>query len=228
MEGVPEYLCRRIEGPIRIDGNLDKAVWKEIQPFPPFQLYDGSRPASRQTLAKACWDSEFLYFAFDCEDPHIWGTMRQRDDPIYEEEVVEIFLSFPGELTTYYEFEVSPHNVVFDTLIRNPTGRREEMDSNIAWDCQGLKTAVRVFGTLDDRTDIDERWLVEVAIPFAALLGQEGASVKAGDVWRGNIYRIDRTPRPEFSAWSPTLKTPPDYHVPQRFGKLIFAESQER
>lgn len=222
MESVPEYLCRRIKGPITIDGDIDKAVWREIRPFPPFQLYDGSAPASRQTLAKACWDGEFLYFAFDCEDPDIWGTMRERDDPIYQEEVVEIFLSFPGELTTYYEFEVSPHNVVFDTLIRNPTGRREEWTSNIAWNCRGLKTAVRVFGTLDDRTDMDERWQVEVAIPFAALLEREGASVRAGDMWRGNVYRIDRTPTPEFSAWSPPFG--PSFHMPQRFGKLMFVE----
>jgi len=41
-------------------------------------------------------------------------------------------------------------------------------------------------------------------------------------LWRGNLYRIER-PRdgePEFSAWSPTLTRPADFHQPARFGTL--------
>jgi hypothetical protein len=44
----------------------------------------------------------------------------------------------------------------------------------------------------------------------------------AGDTWRGNLYRIDAGPPPEFTAWSPTMRTPPDFHVPARFGRIVF------
>ena len=42
------------------------------------------------------------------------------------------------------------------------------------------------------------------------------------EIWRANFYRIER-PRDgaaEFSAWSPTLTAPADFHQPARFGFL--------
>ena len=42
-------------------------------------------------------------------------------------------------------------------------------------------------------------------------------------LWRANFYRIDRGERDEYSAWRPTLRSPPDFHVPARFGSLRLA-----
>ena len=53
--------------------------------------------------------------------------------------------------------------------------------------------------------------------PFAAL--------KKSDEWRANFFRIDRSAAhgDDFSAWQPTMKTPPDFHVTEAFGVLRFA-----
>jgi hypothetical protein len=59
-----------------------------------------------------------------------------------------------------------------------------------------------------------------VRVPFFAL---ERATPGGGETWRANFFRIDRSPGgDEFSAWRPTGRTPPDFHVPREFGTLVF------
>jgi len=68
---------------------------------------------------------------------------------------------------------------------------------------------------------VDERWTVEAALPFAEI-GRGGRAPEEGEEWRANFYRIDRAGGGEFSCWSPTLADPPNFHVPSRFGRLVF------
>ena len=104
----------------------DAWSWQELPALPPFQLADGSAPAAQQTRGRLCWDDLALHVRFDCEDRDAWGTYARRDDPVYEEEAVELFLA-PGEAdpVRYYEFEVSPLGTLFDAVILNPTSRRD-------------------------------------------------------------------------------------------------------
>ncbi|HEV2852663.1 MAG TPA: carbohydrate-binding family 9-like protein [Thermoanaerobaculia bacterium] len=199
----------------------DPAAWEwgRVQAFPRFVLADGSGPAVQQTRLRVCWDGEALYVRFDCEDRDAWGTYERRDDPVYEEEAVEVFLA-PGEEdpTRYFEFEVSPLGTVFDARIHNPTSRRADMTADPSWDCPGLRWAA---GRSRKRQD----WWAVLAIPWAGLLS---AVEELPKVWRANFYRIER-PRngaesePELSAWSPTLTRPADFHKPARFGVLELA-----
>jgi hypothetical protein len=189
--------------------------WDAIPSLPPFQLADGSGPAAQQTRARLCWDDLALYVRFDCEDRDTWGTYRRRNDPIYQEEAVEVFLA-PGDADPvhYFEFEVSPLGTLFDATIHNPTSRRPDLTGDPSWDCPGLRWGV---GTGEIRQD----WSAWLAIPWRGLW-------PAGDpprIWRANFYRIER-PRdgePEFSGWSPTWTAPADFHKPACFGLLELA-----
>jgi len=175
-------------------------------------LADGSGPAGQQTRARVCYDAQALYVHFDCDDRDIWGTCTQRNDPIYDEEVVEVFLG-PGEadLVHYFEFEISPNGVLFDARIYNPTSERTELEWDESWNCPGIRwQAVR--------DDAANQWSAAIAIPWAGV-------APPGDlpkVWRANFYRIER-PRdaaPEFSCWSPTMTEPADFHKSAYFGVL--------
>ena len=117
-------------------------AWDEIPALPPFQLADGSGPAVQQTQGRLCWDELALHVRFDCEDRDAWGTFRQRNDPVYQEEAVEIFLA-PGEEdpVRYFELEVSPLGTLFDATIHNPTSLRADMTGDPSWDCPGLRWA---------------------------------------------------------------------------------------
>ena len=196
----------------------DPGSWgcEEIPALPPFQLADGGGPAAQRTQGRLCWDERALHVRFDCEDRDAWGTWRDRDDPVYEEEAVEVFLA-PGaeDPVRYFELEVSPLGTLFDATIHNPTSRRADMTGDPSWDCPGLRWAA---GAGTARQD----WRALLAIPWAGLL-PPGEGLPR--IWRANFYRIER-PRddhPEFSGWSPTLTRPADFHKPARFGVLELA-----
>jgi hypothetical protein len=187
--------------------------WQSIPTLPPLVRADDGGPVEQPTVVRVCADTQALYVRFDCADRHIWGTYTQRDDPISDEEVVELFIA-PGEAnpTQYAEFEVSPNGVLFDGWVHNPTSQRADLVIETGWDCPG-------FHWQAGRDDAAGAWWVVMVVPWAAL-------PPTGDrsrIWRANFYRIER-PRDgevEYSCWSPPLVRPVDFHKPACFGTLI-------
>jgi len=225
MSEVPTYICRRTPDPITIDGEFSEPVWSRALPVGDFRFTDGVGEPQLPTELRLCWDDQFLYLAFVAIDTDIWGTMLKRDDPIYEEEVVEAFLASDddcsGPLCSYLELEWSPRNVLFDARIQiPPQGGRDKMKTDLGWNCEGCESAVKVVGALDQHDEIDQQWRVEAKLPFAEI-GRGGKPPVDSERWRANFYRIDRAAGGEFSCWSPTLK--PDFHIPARFGHLVFS-----
>jgi hypothetical protein len=208
--------------------------WARAAALGPFILADGSAAAEQATMVRVGWDARALYVRFDCADRDAWGTWRQRNDPIYLEEAVEVFLAPLAPLAPtpageaaplrYWELEVSPLGVLFAARVDHPTGRRADLVADTSWECRGLEWQARPTGASQD-------WWAALAIPWLALdlHGQRpGGRPPAGPPprrWRANFYRIER-PRggkPEFSCWSPTFTEPPDFHRPDRFGVLELA-----
>jgi hypothetical protein len=190
--------------------------WARAAVLEPFVLADGSAAATQATRVRLAHDARALYVRFECADRDAWGTWRRRNDPIYLEEAVEVFLA-PGmrDPRRYWELEVSPLGVLFAARIENPTGRRSDLVADTSWECRGLGWQAGPAGSSQD-------WWAELSIPWTALAGPEGAARRPPRRWRANFYRIER-PRgcpPELSCWSPTLTDPPDFHRPDRFGVL--------
>lgn len=176
---------------------------------------DGAAPRLATNVA-AYYDDEYVTILFSAADDHIVATLTERDAPLYEEDVVEVFLA-PERPTAYFEFEVSPKGSIFDATVDSPDCDRRTMDVDRAWNCSLLFAAVRKNFEADGTMTVD----TVIRIPFAAVAAAPPAS---GDRWLVNFYRIDRHPTgDEFSAWHPTLKSPPDFHVPRAFGTLEFA-----
>ena len=246
---LPTFSCPRVFDEVQLSGELDREPWTRVTsaalaPVQKLSLVGShGRRRTPRTLFAVCVTETHLLLAFRCLDDDIWGTYTRRDDPLYEEEVVEVFLCPTSNLRHYYEFEVSPRNVVFDARVYSPDLHRRTMNVDTSWDCPGLETSVRVMGVLhtappaarveerrEKRTDSSDSqrstqsiqgiWTVDMRIPFAAF--PEVNPPKPGDAWRANFFRIDRAEPPEFTAWSPTLETPPNFHVPERFGHLLF------
>ncbi len=194
-------------------------AWKAGTTLPPFQRADGSGPATWATTTRLCFNRQALFVRFDCTDPDIWGTYTKRDEPIYDEEVVELFIAPAATAaerrpSRYYELEISPNGVLLDVLIQNPTGNRADLQADFSWDCPGLRWGAR-------RDDAAQQWSAYLALPWAALTTAEALPHH----WHANFYRIER-PRngtPEFSCWSPTMTEPADFHKPAYFGMLTLA-----
>jgi len=173
---------------------------------------DGSKPRLESEFA-AYHDGKRLFVLFSVVDDHLVATYLGHDEPLWEEDVVEVFLA-PEKLERYFEIEVNPMGTTFDALVESPRLGSDTMTVDRDWTCEGLRTAIR-------RTTINGSVRVEtlIAIPLRAI----GAAIASGARWRANFFRIDRSPEgDEFSAWRPTWCTPADFHVPRSFGTLVF------
>lgn len=214
-EDLPEYRVHKTATPPRIDGALDDPAWAQAVPVELHNSFDGG-PVQLRTTARLLYDDQYLYVAFDSEDPDVWGTLLKRDEPIYNEEVVEIFLDADANGRTYNELEVSPHNTIFDAYFPS---RRRDMDTS--WD-SGMVSAVKVNGTIDDPDDTDKGWTVEMRIPFARLAAVPHLPPQPNDRWRFNLYRLEHLHRKqvEGQAFSPLFQG--DFHNLPRFGWLVF------
>lgn len=196
-----------IEDPWAIPGGCDPVRLRRV--------IDGSVPRLSTSVA-AYFDDQMLTFVFSAADDHIVATYTDHDAPLWEEDVVEVFLS-PRVPSQYFEIEVNPIGATFDARIDSPEGIRETMRAELGWECDGLIAGVR--RTAEQGTLMTVETLMR--IPFAAL----GCGTPAnGDSWLGNLFRVDRHPAEgdEYSAWRPTGKDPADFHVTAAFGRLVF------
>lgn len=171
---------------------------------------DGSTPRLRTEFV-AYADAEYLNVVFAGQDDGVVATHLRHDAPLYQEDVVEIFLA-PDDPAIYYEIEVNPLGTTFDARINSPDGVRSTMRTEIEWDCDGLLAAVRTTPRSLETI---------IRIPFHAL---NTPSPTAGTTWHANFFRVDRnrSQGDEFMAWRPTMKTPADFHVAAAFGRMEF------
>jgi hypothetical protein len=208
------------ESPI-IDGIENDSIWQQIKPVALKDNRSGNevRESGLQTHVKACYDDSNLYFFFVCNDPDIWTSFTQRDEHLWENEAVEIFIDVDDVPETYVEIEVSPANVLFDSYIIDPVNI--DVPKTALFNLKGIRTAVVVSGTLNERDDKDDNWTVEIAIPFTDLANENIKEVTTATEIRINFYRLDENQGMERMsyAWSPTGAR---FHKPSVFGKLIF------
>ncbi len=179
-------------------------------------------PGRFATTFRAVWMPAGLCVRFDAQDEAPWATYTQRDDRLWEQEVVEVFLDPTCSGTDYAELEISPFNVICDLRVeRLEPDRRMHFD----WRFAGLRSVV-------DRAGAGDGWTAIAYLPFAdfATLSPRVAArlpVGAGDVWHFNAFRIKRPggpSRPEegaiYAAWS--VPEGPTFHAPQAFRPLVF------
>lgn len=204
-----------------IDGTENDSIWQQIIPAVLKENSSGNEvlESGLQTHVKACYDDSTLYFFFVCNDPDIWTSFTQRDEHLWENDAVEIFIDVDNVPETYVEIEVSPANVVFDSYIVDPV--KIDVPKTALFNLKGIRTAVVVSGTLNERDDKDDYWTVEIAIPFADLANENIKEVTTATEIRINLYRLDENQGMEHMsyAWSPTFAR---FHEPAYFGNLTF------
>ncbi|HEV2063485.1 MAG TPA: carbohydrate-binding family 9-like protein [Thermoanaerobaculia bacterium] len=183
----------------------------ELEPIALSDAVTGAAPRLA-TSVRIGWRSGALLVRFDGRDAGTVATYTRRDEPLWKEDVFEVFLSpvvspeSSSPPVVYYEFEVNPKGALFDARVASPDGRRATMSVNVSWRCPGLGARVRV------RPD---RWSALLEIPLEPMDSAGGTAC-----WHANFYRVDRGKADEYSAWQPTFANPADFHVPERFGVL--------
>lgn len=240
-----QYVAYRSGESLEIDGQLDEEAWKRAPWTSFFVDIQGSQHTTPRfkTRAKMLWDDEYFYIAANMQEPHLWATLTERDSIIYHDHDFEVFIDPDGDTHNYYEFEMNAFNTVWDLFLTKPY--RDETKALFFWDIRGQKTAVLLNGSLNDPSDIDKGWTVELAFPWKVL--EEAHDKKGppepGDYWKVNFSRVQwqteivdgkyqKVINPSTSkafpednwVWSPTGKI--NMHMPEYWGLVHFSGSE--
>jgi Carbohydrate family 9 binding domain-like len=212
----PTFVAPRVQVPPVIDGRTDDPAWVAVERHPLVHSLDGEPYDERPGRVRLAWDATALYVAADIEDPDVWSEYGRRDDPLWNQEVFELFVFGDAERRDYLELQVSPRGTVFDARFAHY--RKGDEAWNGRW-----QAAVELRGTLDDRRDRDEGWSAELAIPWAEIcLHTEVTCPPApGQTLRINAFRFERPrgapPSETLPAVGLALAPPrvPDFHAPE-------------
>ena len=226
---------------ITLDGRLDELAWQGAAQTGSFvDVGSGRENAALPTQgsARLLWDDHFLYVGFEVKDAHVhggWPTSAPgqaakdakdaKEPHLWEKDTVEIMIDpdGDGDNKDYYEVQVNPQNLVFDTQYddyNSPNGNGRGPFGHEEWSA-GLKSAVEVHGTLDADTDADTGYTVEAKIPWASFGKATLVPPAPGSTWRMNFYAMKNNGG---VAWSPILGMG-NFHRASRFGRVRWAGS---
>lgn len=256
-EDIPRYTAAKTSGRVNIDGKPDEDAWKNAVRSKPFTDLISGASARLNTQAAVLWDNENLYVAYWVEEPDVTATLTKRDAPIYQDNDVELFVAGADG---YYEFEINSFGTIYEVLFfwedafeKKGYHLRPEFDRNAKgvrrfngvaykhprgrrigfwnWDMPGLKSAVHVNGTINDSSDKDNGWTVEIAIPWSSLkIVAEGDGralpPKRGDTWRMDFSRfnVKKYNKDDSGGWAWSSHGVWDSHVPECFTYVEFGE----
>ena len=208
---LKSYICRRIpKGTrIKIDGKLDEKVWAKLKSVGPFEFPWAKKGDLKQsTVAKLCWDDEYLYLGYHANDLSINAKKRGPKGKVWLDDVVEIFIDPTPKDKIYYGFELNANGDLLDY----------EMEyyrkNNFKWCSPNSKTAIHVVK--------DRYFQGEFKISFKDL----GFYPKLGSKWKMCLCRCDynKGRRDEFMLWQKNKSKRPDFHLFSGFGNLIFSK----
>jgi len=213
--------------PITIDGKMNENSWKNTEARSFDYFYRIEQQGDKQkTTFRMLWDGENLYVFFDCEDQFITAREKNRDGQPYLDDCAEIFLiPVPDSLNMHFGFEINLNKALNDFIwLNNFYHGKSGMVKSYNPE---FKVEVSINGTVNDNTDIDKGWTMEMAIPLTIFKGVDTFSpVKSGNKWAFLAARQDRNDesgdRRSTSTIFPIYDIGKSVHQPNRFGLLEF------
>jgi hypothetical protein len=176
-----------------IDGDLSDPAWQNAPWSDDYIDIEGSKhPAPRfRTRMKMTWDDAYLYIGAEMEEPDIWATLTERDSVIFYDNDFEVFLDPDGDCENYMELEINAFGTEWDLFLPKSYINGGEPDNS--WDIEGLRVGIQIDGSLNDSSDVDKGWAIEIAIPMSAIAPNTDLQVPPsdGDRWRINFSRVE-------------------------------------
>lgn len=217
---VPSYTVKRRSERINVDGKLAEAAWKKAESILLIFPWEQQTGVKQRTTVKLLYDQNYLYVGYDCADVDITAIYENRDDPVYRDDCVEIFLRPEGPSESYFGLEMNARGVLYDYFYAFPQPHDKSPDLAGVL----LKTALR--GTLNRGDDQDQGWSLELALPWRSLRQvAEQLPPAAGAQWRVQLNRWDGTEAKgrRLSMWCHSGLQRAHPHNPLRFGRVFFA-----
>ncbi len=205
-EHLPLVTVGRADGEIIADGTLDEPAWERAAMVTGFLTIGDNRYARHQPRVLLTRDDRSLHFAVESPvdpDAGLTAQARDRDDPVWQDDSIELHLDPTPETTDACQFVVNSLGTVFD---QHYDAADRTAGEGPAWDCGGLQVGSEVG---------DTRWTLEMSVPFAGL----GADVPGpGAKWLFNACET-RT-----GLGAHALSAVRMYRERKYFGRLAFSD----
>ncbi len=225
------WVPRRLPAsPLVIDGKLDEPSWAHAAVIGSLvNVRTGEAPSASELSGnvKLLYDDQAFYVGFEVFDDDLRGGFDPAlpDPHLWTKDTVEVMIDpdGDGDNRDYYEIQVGPQNLVFDSAFDAYNQPHVDPDGPFGhqeWSAN-LKSAVQLRGTLDDAVE-DEGYVVEMAIPWASIQKAKRTPPTPQDMWRMNFYAIQNNGG---VAWSPILGLG-NFHKASRFGRVRFVGAQ--
>lgn len=188
-----------------------------------------------QAIACCNWPEEFPYapevsfrmfhtgawllLRFDVAERYTAARVTADNGEVWTDSCVEFFLSPDGK--KYYNFETT---CIGRMLLAARTSRHDADPAGPEVLAQVKRCTTLPFGETFGEREGDNRWSLTLAIPPQALFRHE-ITDWSGLRARMNLYKCgDRLSHPHFLSWQPIRTEKPDFHRPEFFGEVTFAE----
>jgi hypothetical protein len=107
------YTANYITKPLVTTGAAKDPAWAAATRTPRFVDMRSGTPAPLDTAASVLWDETALHIAFWAAEPNVVGTMTKRDDLLFFENDLEIFID-GGD--SYYELEFNALGTMYEVF----------------------------------------------------------------------------------------------------------------
>jgi hypothetical protein len=179
-EGRATVRAVRISEPLRIDGALDEALYRDVRSISDFIQVEpnAGQAATERTETWVAFDNDFVYVSFK-----VWDT--RMDTLIATEMRRDSTNSWQGNDLVSFIFDTFYDRRTSFTFTMNPLGGRS--DGTMINDRQYSSDWNPVWETKTGR--FDGGWTVEAAVPFKSLRYRPGTA----QVWGFNAMRVKRS-----------------------------------
>ena len=150
----------RTPRPLDIDGQLEEVAWQASARSGPFTERGGEQQARPYSDVRLLFDDEALYVALYAADEDIHATAAH-DGPLWLEDAFRLDLEM-ADGGVKYTLEFGANGSVTDSVTKPPAA------ADYGWESHA-RVKVSVDETLNDPRDLDEEWVVEVAVPWSSL-----------------------------------------------------------
>ncbi|GAB5471988.1 MAG: hypothetical protein Mars2KO_00870 [Maribacter sp.] len=225
----PIFKASKTNESISVDGKMDENAWKNTEArtldfFYRVELSDDDQ----ETTFRMLWDEANLYLFYEMKDKFLTARETRRDGEPYLDDCAEIFfITAPDSLDTHFGYELNLNKVSNDFIYFN--GYYGDEDVVYKQFNPEFMVGVTYEGTINDNSDIDTGWTMELAIPISNF-GELGeiVPVRAGNRWAFLAIRQDRNDaegnRRSTSTIFPIYDISKNVHQANRFGLVLFTD----
>lgn len=225
----PVFKVSKVSEPLVIDGKMDEASWSKTEARTLDYFYRVDMPTDQQkSTFRMLWGKEKFYVFFEMEDQYITARETKRDGQPYLDDCAEIFfITAPDSLDTHFGYELNLNKAVNDFIFFNDYVK--EKDVVYKTFNPDFEVEVTYDGTINDNSDIDKGWTMEMAIPYSNF-GELGkvVAIEPGNKWAFLAIRQDRNDaegdRRSTSTIFPIYDISKNVHQANRFGLMEFVE----